>query len=112
MTKPRKIKPTKTAKADFIRSTIASLGHEVPRDWSDDAVITFFNTLPAPKPVEQWPTYRPSDNMTAAIMQHRANAGLKVTMPDTGWTGYFASVQSRDEFVARAKAKGRPVQLG
>ena len=65
------------------------------------------------KPVpEQWPTYRPTDDMNAVIMQHRAASGLKVTLTDTGWTGYFATVESRDEFVARATAKGRSVQIG
>lgn len=63
---------------------------------------------------EQWPTYRPSDTDTliAAKMAERAAANLKVTMPDTGWVGYFASTASRDEFVARATAKGRRVVVG
>ena len=46
-----------------------------------------------------------------AKMAERAAKRLKVVMPDTGWEGYFRSVESRDEFVARAKAKGRTVKI-
>jgi hypothetical protein len=47
-----------------------------------------------------------------AVKARRAKSGLKVTLTDTGWEGYFATVEARDEFVARAKAQGRPVKVG
>jgi hypothetical protein len=51
-------------------------------------------------------------SIIAAKMAERAKAGLKVTLTDTGWVGYFATIESRDEFVARAEAQGRPVKIG
>lgn len=36
--------------ADFIRSMVQSLGHEIPSHWTDENVIEFFNTLSNDKP--------------------------------------------------------------
>ena len=51
-------------------------------------------------------------DLIAAKKAEREKAGLKVTLTDTGWTGYFASVESMLEFVDRAEAQGRPVKVG
>ena len=48
----------------------------------------------------------------AAKIAERSRNGLKVTLTDTGWEGFFATAADRDEFVARATAQGRPVKVG
>jgi hypothetical protein len=53
----------------------------------------------------------PSEKLIADKKAERERAGLKVTLIDTGWNGYFATAESRDEFVARARAQGRPVMV-
>lgn len=50
--------------------------------------------------------------LIAAKKAHRAEAGLKVTLTDTGWVGHFATIESRDEFVERARSQGRTVKVG
>lgn len=50
--------------------------------------------------------------LIAAQKAKRAATGFKVTLTDTGWKGYFATIDSRNEFIARAKAQGRPVKIG
>lgn len=53
-----------------------------------------------------------SEQIRQAAMVKRVATGLKVTLTDTGWEGYFATTEARDEFVARAKALGRQVKIG
>ena len=31
--------------AEFIRSMVKSLGHEIPANWSDENVVEFYNSL-------------------------------------------------------------------
>lgn len=58
---------------------------------------------------------RPMNPATAALIAakkaERAATGLKVTLSDTGWVGHFATVESRDEFVERARRQGRRVEI-
>lgn len=53
-----------------------------------------------------------SEQIRKAIVAKRETAGLKVTLLDTGWVGYFAGEASRDEFAARARSQDRPVRIG
>lgn len=52
------------------------------------------------------------DQIIAAKIAERTRKGLKVTLTDTGWEGFFATVEARDDFIARATAQGRPVKVG
>ena len=36
--------------AAFIRSCVKSLGHEIPSHWTDEQVVSFFNTLSNDRP--------------------------------------------------------------
>lgn len=52
-----------------------------------------------------------SNQLIAAAKARRQAGGLAVRNTGTGWTGYFATIEARDDFIARATRAGETVEI-